>query len=85
MDREVKISPDRLVRIIFLLFVDKSTIFMYNKNITLSKLHHIQDGGTYMLTRFEQFTSSIAGIYKHIQKIERDEMIKYGLKGSYAQ
>ena len=85
MDREVKISPDRLVRLIFLLFVDKSTIFMYNKSITLSKSHHIQDGGTYMLTRFEQFTSSIASIYKHIQKIERDEMIKYGLKGSYAQ
>jgi DNA-binding MarR family transcriptional regulator len=58
---------------------------MYNENISLSKSHHIQDGGTYMLTRFEQFTSSIAGIYKHIQKIERDEMIKYGLKGSYAQ
>ena len=38
-----------------------------------------------MITRFEQFSSSISGIYKHIQKIERDEMVKYGLKGSFAQ
>jgi DNA-binding MarR family transcriptional regulator len=38
-----------------------------------------------MLTRFEQFSSSISSIYKHIQKIERDEMAKYGLKGSFAQ
>ncbi len=38
-----------------------------------------------MVTRFKQFSSSISNIYKHIQKIERDEMIKYGLKGSFAQ
>ena len=38
-----------------------------------------------MLTRFEQFSSSIFNIYKHIQKIERDEMLQYGLKGSFAQ
>jgi DNA-binding MarR family transcriptional regulator len=38
-----------------------------------------------MLTRFEQFSSSISNIYKHIQKIERDEMVQYGLKGSFAQ
>ncbi len=38
-----------------------------------------------MVTRFEQFISSIANIYKHTQKIERDEMIQYGLKGSFAQ
>ena len=37
-----------------------------------------------MITRFEQFSSSIASLYKYIQKIERDEMIKYGLKGSFA-
>ncbi len=38
-----------------------------------------------MMSRFEQFASSIAGIYRHIQKIERDEMVRYGLKGSFAQ
>ena len=38
-----------------------------------------------MLTRFEQFTASISGIYRSIQKIERDEMEKFGLKGAYAQ
>ena len=38
-----------------------------------------------MLTRFEQFSSAIFNIYKHIQKIERDEMVRYGLKGSFAQ
>ncbi len=38
-----------------------------------------------MVTRFEQFVSSISNIHKHTQKIERDEMIKYGLKGSFAQ
>ena len=42
-------------------------------------------GGNQMITRFEQFSSSIASLYKYIQKIERDEMIKYGLKGSFAQ
>lgn len=38
-----------------------------------------------MLTRFEQFSSVISSIYSHIQKIEREEMMKYGLKGAYAQ
>lgn len=38
-----------------------------------------------MLNRFEQFTSAISGIYRSIQKIERDEMEKFGLKGAYAQ
>ncbi len=38
-----------------------------------------------MINRFQQFSVSIAAIYRHIQKIERAEMIKYGLKGSYAQ
>lgn len=38
-----------------------------------------------MINRFQEFSVSIAAIYRHIQKIERDEMIKYGLKGSYAQ
>lgn len=38
-----------------------------------------------MLSRFEQFSSSIASIYQYIQKIERVEMAKYGLKGSHTQ
>ena len=38
-----------------------------------------------MLSRFEAFTGYISAINRYIQKIERDEMEKYGLKGSYAQ
>ena len=38
-----------------------------------------------MLRRFEQFTASISAINRFIQKIERDEMEKYGLKGAFAQ
>ncbi len=37
-----------------------------------------------MIDRFEQFTYSINGIYRYILKIERDEMEKYGCRGSYA-
>ncbi len=35
--------------------------------------------------RFEQFCTSISSIYRSIQKIERVEMAKYGLKGPHAQ
>lgn len=38
-----------------------------------------------MLHRFEQFTGSIAAIAHHIHKIQRDEMEKLGLKGTYTQ
>ncbi|MBP3647685.1 MAG: MarR family transcriptional regulator [Clostridia bacterium] len=38
-----------------------------------------------MLTRYEQFSFTISCIYRQIQKIERDEMIKYGVRGVYAQ
>ena len=38
-----------------------------------------------MLSRFEQFSIAISGIYRSIQKIERMEMAKYGLKGPHAQ
>ena len=38
-----------------------------------------------MLRRFEEFSYSISAIYHNIQKIERDEMDKYGLKGPHAQ
>jgi len=38
-----------------------------------------------MINRFEQFSASIAAIYKCIQKIERDQMAPYGLKGPHVQ
>ena len=38
-----------------------------------------------MLDRFEHFSYSISNIYRHIMKIEREEMEKYGLRGSYVQ
>lgn len=38
-----------------------------------------------MIDRFEQFYGAISGIYRSIQKIERMEMAKYGLKGPHAQ
>ena len=38
-----------------------------------------------MVSRFELFASSITCIYRYIQKIERTEMEKYGLKGPHAQ
>ena len=38
-----------------------------------------------MVGRFEQFCTSISSIYRSIQKIERVEMAKYGLKGPHAQ
>ena len=38
-----------------------------------------------MLTRFEQFCNAISIIQHSIQKIERAEMAKYGLKGPHAQ
>lgn len=38
-----------------------------------------------MLKRFEQFSTVVSGINRYIQKIERDEMVKYGYKGAFAQ
>lgn len=38
-----------------------------------------------MIDRYETFASAISTIYHHIQKIERDEMVKYGSKGIFAQ
>jgi DNA-binding MarR family transcriptional regulator len=38
-----------------------------------------------MLERFEQFTSAISALYRDVQKIERDEMEKQGLRGACAQ
>ena len=38
-----------------------------------------------MIGRFEQFTTAISGIHRSIQKIQRVEMAKYGLKGPHAQ
>lgn len=36
-----------------------------------------------MVTRFEQFCTAISGIQRCVQKIERVEMAKYGLKGPH--
>ena len=38
-----------------------------------------------MVSRFVLFATSISSIYHYIQKIERMEMEKYGLKGPHAQ
>lgn len=38
-----------------------------------------------MQGRYEQFSFIVSVINRHIQKIERDEMIKYGYKGAFAQ
>ena len=38
-----------------------------------------------MIHRFEQFTSVISDIHRSIQRIEREEMERFGLKGAYAQ
>ena len=37
-----------------------------------------------IIERFEAFTYSINSIYRHVLKIERDEMEKLGYRGSYA-
>lgn len=38
-----------------------------------------------MNSSYEMFTSSISEIYRYVQKIEREEMAKYGLRGPYAR
>ena len=38
-----------------------------------------------MLNRFAQFSYMISSIYRNIQKIEHDEMVKLGYKGAYAK
>ena len=38
-----------------------------------------------MISRFEQFTLSVSNIYRCVQKIQRVEMARYGLKGPHAQ
>lgn len=38
-----------------------------------------------MVGRFEQLSSAVACIYRNIQKIERVEMEKFGLKGPHVQ
>lgn len=38
-----------------------------------------------MIRRFEEFSSAIACIHRQIQKIERAEMARYGLKGPHVQ
>lgn len=38
-----------------------------------------------MLSRYGQFSYVISKISRSIQKIERDEMVKYGFRGAFAQ
>lgn len=38
-----------------------------------------------MIRRYEQFSTAISRIYHQLQRVERDEMSKYGLKGPHAQ
>jgi len=38
-----------------------------------------------MITKYEQFSSSVASLSRDIQHIERMEMSKFGLKGPHAQ
>lgn len=38
-----------------------------------------------MISRFEQFSTAISCIYRCVQKIERVEMAKFGLKGPHVQ
>ena len=38
-----------------------------------------------MVERFEQFSALISTAYRLVQKLEREEMEKYGLKGARAQ
>lgn len=38
-----------------------------------------------MKSRYEEFAGIISAISRSIEKIERDEMVKYGYKGAYAQ
>lgn len=59
--------------------VDSST-FLFEIIVELSTFEV-----DFMTSRFEQFSASISCIYRCIQKIERVEMAKYGLKGPHAQ
>lgn len=38
-----------------------------------------------MQSRYEQFSYMVSVINRHIQKLEHDEMIKFGYKGAFAQ
>lgn len=38
-----------------------------------------------MISKYELFSSSVACLYRDIQKLERMEMAKFGLKGPHAQ
>ena len=38
-----------------------------------------------MISKYELFSSSVSCLYRDIQRIERNEMAKFGLKGPHAQ
>ncbi len=37
-----------------------------------------------MMSRFEQFSYMVSGMYRYIHKIEKAEMVKHGYKGAFA-
>lgn len=59
--------------------VDISTIKWYNLVIKIIITRWT------MVERFEKFSTLVSAINKYVQKIEADEMIRMGLKGSFAQ
>lgn len=42
-----------------------------------------QQGGDFMIKRFEEFVSLISNIHKDIQKIKQDRMKQFGLSGNH--
>lgn len=38
-----------------------------------------------MVSRYEHFTTAISSIYHHFQKLEREEMDRFGLRGTYTE
>ncbi|MBO5354680.1 MAG: MarR family transcriptional regulator [Clostridia bacterium] len=63
--------------------IDKSGRMLYNESVDLSTK---EMGRIFaVVDRYEQFSGLISGAYRQIQKLEREEMEKYGFKGAFAQ
>lgn len=63
--------------------VDKSTSTWYTFNHVEKSTNFA--GSDEVIDRFEQFTAAVFAINRCVQKIERIEMGKFGLKGPHAQ
>ena len=50
-----------------------------------AQLQQPKMGDMGMVSRFEQFSMAIASIHRNLQKIQRSEMAKFGLKGPHCQ